>query len=80
MVNIVSAIPISFVEARKLTLDFLNGWAAKLPAAQRNSPTIVFDMRTWSIPEMAAQVQMNTGVGQRYVAYYVGSLKNYVVR
>jgi len=79
-VNVVSAIPISFVEARKLTLDFLNGWMNKLPAAQRNNPTIVFDMRTWSIPAMVGQVQMNSDVGQRYVAYYVGSLKNYVIR
>ncbi|MHA1263163.1 MAG: hypothetical protein ACTSSA_13950, partial [Candidatus Freyarchaeota archaeon] len=73
------ALQITYAEAKQLTLDYLRDWMSKLPAAQRNAPVIMFDWRSWSIPQMIAQVQNNTDVGKRFVYYYIGSLKRYVI-
>jgi len=73
------AIPISYEEAKRLTLDYLRSWMQQLPVAQRTRPVIVFDWRSWSIPEMISQVEMNTDVGRRYVYFYIGSLRRYVI-
>jgi len=70
---------ITFAQAKKLTLDFLRDWMNKLPAAQRTMPVIIFNTRSWSIPELIAQVQNETDVGVRYVYYYIGSLRRYVI-
>jgi len=70
---------ISFAEAKRLTLDYLREWMNRLPAAQRTMPVIIFDFRSWSIPELIAQVQNQTDVGVRYVYYYIGSLRKYVI-
>jgi len=74
-----SATEITFSEAQRLTEDYLTSWMNQLPYAQRSAPVIVFDNRTWSIPEMRGQVQMGTSVGTRYVNFYVKSLKRYVI-
>jgi len=74
------ALEITYAEAKRLTLDYLRDWLARLPAAQRNAPVIVFDMRSWTIPQMISQVQMDTDVGRRFVYYYIGSLRRYVIR
>jgi len=74
-----AAMQISYAEAKRLTLDYLRDWMARLPAAQRTMPVIVFDFRSWSIPEMISQVTMDTDVGRRYVYYYIGSLRRYVI-
>lgn len=66
-------------EAKTLTLDFLRDWYSKLPAAQRTAPVIIFDMKSWTVPAMISQVQMDTDVGKRYVNFYVASLKQYVI-
>jgi len=78
-VKIVGVLQISFAEAKRLTLDYLREWMKRLPAAQRTMPVIVFDWRSWSIPEMIAQVEAETDVGKRYVYYYIGSLRRYVI-
>jgi len=70
---------ITFAQAKKLTLDFLREWMNRLPAAQRTMPVIIFNTRSWSIPEMIAQVEAETDVGKRYVYYYIGSLRRYVI-
>mgnify|MGYP000386113594 CR=1 FL=1 len=70
---------ISYSQAKQLTLDYLEDWMSKLPVAQRNAPVIIFDWRSWSIPQMIAQVRADTEVGKRYVYYYIGSLKRYVI-
>jgi hypothetical protein len=74
------AFQITYEEAKRLTLEFLNDWMKKLPAAQRTAPIIIFDMKSWSIPQMIAQVQSQTEIGQRYVYFYIGSLKKYVIK
>jgi len=74
-----AAVQISYAEAKRLTLDYLRSWMEQLPAAQRTMPVIVFDFRSWSIPEMISQVTMDTDVGRRYVYYYIGSLRRYVI-
>ena len=74
------ALEITYAEAKRLTLDYLRDWLAKLPVAQRNAPVIIFDMRSWTIPQMISQVQMDTDVGRRFVYYYIGSLRRYVIR
>jgi len=74
-----AAIPISYETAKRLTLDYLREWMARLPVAQRTMPVIVFDWRSWSLPEMISQVTMGTDVGRRYVYYYIGSLRRYVI-
>ena len=74
------ALEITYAEAKRLTLDYLRDWLTKLPVAQRNAPVIIFDMRSWTIPQMISQVQMDTDVGRRFVYYYIGSLRRYVIR
>ena len=71
---------ISYAQAKNLTLAFLRDWMNKLPAAQRTAPTIIFDMRSWNIPDMISQVTMDTPTGIRYTNYYIQSLKQYVIR
>lgn len=71
---------ITYEQAKKLTLDYLNDWMSKLPAAQRTAPVIIFDFRSWSIPDMLNQVQMDTDIGKRYVNFYIKSLKRYVIK
>lgn len=71
---------ITYEQAKKLTLDYLNDWMRKLPAAQRTAPVIIFDMRSWSIVDMINQVQMDSDVGRRYVNFYIKSLKLYVIK
>jgi len=72
-------IQIDYETAKRLTLDYLREWMARLPVAQRTMPVIVFDWRSWSLPEMISQVEMDTDVGRRYVYYYIGSLRRYVI-
>jgi len=74
------SIAITYEEAKRLTLEFLNDWMRKLPAAQRTAPIIIFDMRSWSIPQMISAVTMDTDAGKRYVFFYIGSLKKYVIK
>jgi hypothetical protein len=74
------AFQITYEEAKRLTLDYLNDWMKKLPAAQRTAPIIIFDMKSWSIPQMIAQVQSDTDVGKRYVYFYITSLKKYTIK
>jgi len=74
------SIAITYEEAKRLTLEFLNDWMRKLPAAQRTAPIIIFDMRSWSLPQMIAQVQSQTEIGQRYVYFYITSLKKYTIK
>jgi hypothetical protein len=71
---------ITYEEAKRLTLDYLNDWMKKLPAAQRTAPAIIFDMKSWSIPQLIAQVQSDTDVGKRYVYFFIGSLKKYTIK
>jgi|GEM_PF-3472255 hypothetical protein len=71
---------ITYEEAKRLTLEFLNDWMKKLPAAQRTAPIIIFDMKSWSIPQLIAQVQSDTDVGKRYVYFYITSLKKYTIK
>jgi hypothetical protein len=71
---------ITYEEAKRLTLEFLNDWMKKLPAAQRTAPVIIFDMRSWSIPQLISQVQSDTDVGKRYVYFYITSLKKYTIK
>jgi len=70
---------ISYAEAKRLTLDYLKDWMERLPVAQRTAPVLVFNFRSWSIPAMIAQVEADTDVGRRFVYYYIGSLKRYVI-
>lgn len=72
-------IPITYAQAKQLTLDYLRDWMNRLPVAQRTAPVIVFNWRSWSIPEMIAQVTNDTEIGRRYVYYYIGSLGEYVI-
>jgi hypothetical protein len=74
------AFQITYEEAKRLTLDYLNDWMKNLPAAQRTAPIIIFDIRSWSIPQMIAQVQSDTDVGKRYVYFFIGSLKKYTIK
>jgi len=78
-VKLVGVLQISFAEAKRLTLDFLRKWMSELPVAQRTRPIIIFNTRSWSIPEMIAQIEAETDVGKRYVFYYIGSLRRYVI-
>jgi len=71
---------ITYQQAKQLTLAYLRDWMAKLPVAQRNAPVIIFNMRSWTIPQMISQVEMDTDVGRRFVYYYIGSLRRYVIR
>lgn len=71
---------ITYEQAKKLTLDYLNHWMRSLPAAQRTAPVIIFDFRSWSIPDMINQVTLDTEVGRRYVNFYIKSLKVYVIK
>jgi len=70
---------INWAEAKKLTLDYLEKWMKELPKAERTRPIIIFDWRSWSIPEMIAQIKAETDVGKRYVYYHIGSLRRYVI-
>ena len=72
-------VQISYAQAKQLTLDFLRAWMNRLPVAQRTMPVIIFDFRSWSIVDMIAQVANDTEVGKRYVAYYISSLRQYVI-
>ena len=74
------ALEITYAEAKRLTLDYLRDWLAKLPVAQRNAPVIIFDMRSWTIPQLISQIQMDSPIGKRFVYYYIGSLKRYVIK
>ena len=74
------ALEITYAEAKRLTLDYLRDWLAKLPVAQRNAPVIIFDMRSWTIPQLISQITMDTDVGRRFVYYYIASLKRYVIK
>jgi hypothetical protein len=74
------AFQITYEEAKRLTLDYLNDWMKKLPAAQRTAPVIIFDMKSWSIPQMISAVTMDTDTGKRYVFFYIGSLKKYTIK
>lgn len=74
-----SIMQITYLQAKQLTVDGLNQWMNSLPAAQRNAPILAFDMKSWSIPQMIAQVQSGSDVGRRYVYYYVGSLRAYTI-
>lgn len=71
---------ITYAQAKQLTLDYLTKWMNSLPVVQRTMPVIIFDMASWSIPQIIAQVQNNTAIGQRYMAYYITSLKQYTIQ
>lgn len=71
---------ITYEEAKRLTLEFLNDWMKKLPAAQRTAPVIIFDIKSWTIPQMISAVTMNTDTGKRYVYFYITSLKKYTIK
>jgi len=74
------AFQITYEEAKRLTLEGLNEWMKSLPAVERTKPVIIFDMKSWTIPQMISAVTMNTDIGKRYVYFYIGSLKKYVIK
>ena len=70
---------ITAADARTLTLAYLRDLMSKLPAAWRTAPQIQFDFKSYSIPDMIAQVEMNTAVGIRYVSYHTKAAGNIIV-
>jgi hypothetical protein len=66
----------TYQRAKRLTLDFLRWWMARLPADQRRKPVLVFDAKTWSVVDMISQIQMDTEIGRRYVYYYTTIIQN----
>lgn len=71
---------VSYSEAKMITQDYLKYLLSQQPASWKNSPMIAFDVKTWSIPDMIAQVEMDTDVGRRYTQYHNKQIGNLITR